>query len=58
MLKGFNCFQIKKLPEMTGVVRCNQLREDKFYKYNFTHSILSLDRPLKPSLDNSSISFS
>ena len=54
---GFNSIQIEKFLEMIGVVRCDQLRDDKFYKHNFTHSILSFDRPLKPSLGNSSIAF-
>ena len=56
---GFNSIKIKKLLEMTDVVRRDQVRENKFYKkHNFTHRILSLDRPLKPSLGNISILFS
>ena len=53
---GFNTIKIKKLLEMTGVMRRDQVRE--FYKHNFTHSILSLDRPLKPSSGNTSNAFS
>ena len=52
---GFNSIKIKKLLEMTDVVWRNQVRENKFYKkHNLTHRILSLDRPLKPSLCNTS----
>ena len=53
-----NSIKIKKLLEMTDVVRRDQVRENKFYKHNFTHSILSHDRPLKPSSDNTSNAFS
>ena len=54
---GFDTIKIKKLLEMTGVMRRDQVRENKFYKHNFTHSILSLDRPLKPSSGNTSNAF-
>ena len=56
--KGFNSIRIEKLLEMTDVVRRDQVRENKFYKNNLTHSILSLDRPLKPSSGNTSNAFS
>ena len=54
---GFNSITIKKLLEMTDVVRRDQVRENKFCKHNFTHSILSIDRPLKPSSGNTSNAF-
>ena len=51
---GFNSIKSKKLLEMTDVVRRDQVRENKFCKHNFTNSILSLDRPLKPSSGSTS----
>ena len=43
---------------MTDVLRRDQVSENKFCKHNFTHSILSFDRPLKPSSGNTSNAFS
>ena len=55
---GFNSITIKKLLAMTDVVRRDQVMENKFCKHNFTHSILSIDRPLKPSSGNTCNAFS